>query len=63
MAALNLNADLNTIVADVEKAISVVDEVVAVVEDFKQYLPAGIQAAVLDLQNILNLVAGIVAKV
>ena len=61
--ALNLNADLNTIVADVEKAIAVVDEVVAVVEDFKQYLPAGIQTAVLDLQNILNLVAGIVAKV
>ena len=63
MAALDLSAPIATIVADVEKAISVVEEVVSVVQDFKAFLPSNIEVAVLDLQNILNLVAGIVAKV
>ena len=63
MAALDLSAPIATIVADVDKAISVVEEVVGVVQDFKAFLPANIETAILDLQNILNLVAGIVAKV
>lgn len=63
MAALNLQADLPTIVADVEKAIAVVEEVVGVVQDFKEFLPSNIEVAVLDLQKILTLVSGVVAKV
>ena len=60
--AVDLSAPIATIVADVQKALSVAQEAVQVVEDFDAFLPASIKTAVVELQNILNLVSGIVAK-